>query len=185
MRFENVSCVCHSHTEEKKRLNMRLVLLPFSTFAQTHSHLINIFIWVLASLFDPAHKDVVSACCQSFSGVESTSVQPVNSLLSKSNKAEAKCIALGTKDLTRVAGTGSSSPSHAYRWKTWSWGDLPRRTEKSKHGRERKTVSKIERSSCTINSWSNTANRAFLCRGRTSVKDMELFALPAKKGCPT
>lgn len=94
----------------RKRLNTRLVLFLFSTFARI---LINIFIWALASRFDPAHKDVVSACCLSFNAVEFTSGQQVNAFLSKSNKAESKRIALRTKDLMRERQRESSGD--------WEW----------------------------------------------------------------
>lgn len=52
----------------------------------------------------------MSACCIC-SVVESTSRESVNTHLSRSNKAEAKCIALQTKDLARekVVGGGGAS----------------------------------------------------------------------------
>lgn len=58
--------------------------------------------------------------------------------------------------------------------------DIMRKTSTA----ERKTEGKIEQGCCTINSWGNRANRPFFVE-TGSVKDMELFALTAKKGCPT
>ncbi len=168
--------MCVTRIQEKAKHKASSV----SVFYVCSNYLINIFIWVLACLFDPAHKDVVSACRSVLLNLHLGS-QWMHSY-------STKCIASWTKDLTRERkqwGLGvaclhmpADRKREAKALYTLIKFNVMRKTSTAKT----KTVGKIKRRYCTIYSWGNSANRAFFVETGSVKEIWELFALPAKKG---